>query len=110
MSLKRIWIFILPLFFIFPTLKMVQAAPTEKHSLGYTQIKNIQKIIGDKTPSFLSKPIIATLDKTEGFRTSMAKKTEGKALSVVFKYWVIFYGILAFLVGLILRSLWRLIF
>ncbi len=82
----------------------------EKHSLGYEQIKNIQRVIGEKTPSFIAKPIIAAVEAVETFRTNMADKIDNKIVSTIFDNKFVFYGIFIVIVVLILRSLWRLIF
>jgi hypothetical protein len=62
------------------------------------EIQNIQKIIGDHTPSFISKPIIAVANYLEYFRLHY------------FNNPFIFYAILVFIVVLIVRFFWRLIF
>lgn|ERR1035437_5480367 len=63
-----------------------------------SEIQTIQKIIGDKTPSFISQPIIAVINFLEEFR-----KTN-------FNNPFIFYSILIILLILIIRFIWRLIF
>jgi hypothetical protein len=67
-------------------------------SINIESAKNIRKIIGENTPEFLSKPIIATIDALEVFRLNN------------FNNPFIFYGILSFIFVLVIRFIWRLIF
>ena len=60
--------------------------------------QNIQKIIGENTPEFISKIIISTVDKLEDFRVN------------TFNSKFIFYPVLIILLFFILRYIWNRIF
>ena len=60
--------------------------------------QNIQKIIGENTPEFISKIIISTVDKLEDFRVN------------TFNSEFIFYPVLIILLFFILRYIWNRIF
>ena len=75
-----------------------------------SEIDNIKKIIGEKTPEFISKPIIAATQAIEKFRKDQADKSEDKVYHFVFANPYVFYVIFSFLVLVILRTLWRMIF
>jgi len=106
------------LFFLFllPIYRVALAGETktneagETRSLGYAQIKNIQKIIGEKTPEFISKPIIKFVEVIESFRSKTAGKTENKIITTVFNSKIIFYSFFAIVFFYLFRIIWRLIF
>ena len=77
---------------------------------GTSEIGNIRKIIGEKTPDFISKPVIAIVEALEEFRTNNAEKSEGKIYHFVFANVFIFYGIFIIILFLLLRIIWRIIF
>mgnify|MGYP001592314995 FL=1 len=70
----------------------------ESKSTSYTQIQNIKKLIGDNTPNFVAKPIIASVNYLEEFRKGS------------FNNPFIFYSVFIFLFVLVFRFFWRLIF
>ena len=77
---------------------------------GTSEIGNIRKIIGEKTPEFLAKPVIAAVQAIEKFRKDMAVKTEGEVYHFVFDNAYVFYVIFTVIVLMLLRTIWRIIF
>ncbi|HEY4494386.1 MAG TPA: hypothetical protein VJB95_03090 [Candidatus Paceibacterota bacterium] len=75
-----------------------------------SEIQNIKKIIGKKTPDFIAKPVIAVVTALENFRLAQAEKSEGKVYHFVFANVFIFYGIFIIILFLLLRIIWRIIF
>jgi hypothetical protein len=74
------------------------AKSTDVSTTSTAEIQNIQKIIGEKTPSWISGPIINTINFLEEFR-----KTK-------FNTPLIFYAVLIIILILVLRFIFRLIF
>ena len=102
---KKIGIVFLLIFFLFLGYQIANAevipeenSSAETNNAGYEQIKNIKKIIGEKTPDFLSKPIIAVVNALEEFRKNS------------FNSQLVFYSVFFFFLLLIARFIWRLIF
>lgn len=89
-------------FFLLPTYQAQSATETtnssEGKTTGYTQIQNIKELIGNNTPNFIAKPIIASVNYLEEFRKGS------------FNNPFIFYGVFIFLFVLVFRFFWRLIF
>lgn len=75
-----------------------------------SEISNIKKIIGEKTPGFISKPVVAAVQAIEGFRIKQAEKSDGKVYHFVFANVFVFYGIFVIILFLALRIIWRIIF
>ena len=102
---KKIGIVFLLIFFLFLGYQIANAevipeenSSAETNAVGYEQIKNIKKIIGEKTPDFLAKPIIAVVNALEEFRKNS------------FNSQLVFYSVFFFFFFLIARFIWRLIF
>jgi hypothetical protein len=51
--------------------------------ISTSEENNIRKVIGEKTPSFLAKPIIATLDAIENFRIRGGISAEERKAEVI---------------------------
>ncbi|MEK7569695.1 MAG: hypothetical protein AAB500_02310 [Patescibacteria group bacterium] len=75
-----------------------------------SEIRNIQTIVGEKTPDFIKKPIIASITWLENFRLTGAERSEGQFYHFVFANVYVFYGIFIVIVLLVLRTIWRIIF
>ncbi len=60
--------------------------------------QNIQKVVGENTPKFISQIIIGAVDRLEAFRIN------------TFNNGFIFYSILLIILFYILRYIWKLIF
>ena len=75
-----------------------------------SDIDNIKKIIGEKTPDVIAKPVIATVQAIEKFRIDMAEKSEGKFYNFIFSNPYVFYVIFFIIFVFVLRTIWRIIF
>jgi len=75
-----------------------------------SEISNIKKLIGEKTPDFIAKPVIAVVTALENFRIKQAEKSDGKVYHFVFANVFVFYGIFIIILFLLLRIIWRIIF
>jgi hypothetical protein len=98
------------LFMIFMLSFLVAPALSLAQERRSSEIDNIQKLIGEKTPDFIAKPVIAIAEALEKFRTNNAEKSEGKMYHFVFANVFIFYGIFVVILFLLLRTIWRIIF
>ena len=96
------------LIFILAFLAVPAISPAQER--GTSEIGNIRKIIGEKTPDFIAKPVIAVVTALENFRLAQAEKSEGKVYHFVFANVFIFYGIFIIILFLLLRIIWRIIF
>src|SRR3990167_195296 len=96
------------LIFILAFLAVPAIVPAQER--GTSEIGNIRKIIGEKTPEFITKPIVAVVEAIEGFRIKQAEKSDGKVYHFVFANVFVFYGILIIILFLLLRTIWRIIF
>lgn|GEM_PF-5491833 len=77
---------------------------------GDSEIDNIKRIIGEKTPEFIKKPIIAAVLWLEKFRKDMDAKSEGKFYNFAFASPYVFYVIVFIIFMFVLRIIWRIIF
>jgi len=75
-----------------------------------SDIDNIKKIIGEKTPDVIAKPVIAAVQAIEKFRIDMAEKSEGKFYNFIFSNPYVFYVIFFIIFIFVLRTIWRIIF
>ena len=88
----------------------ISFAQIENTNSGRGEIQTIKKIIGEKTPEFLAKPVVAAVQAIEKFRKDMAVKTEGEVYHFVFDNAYVFYVIFTVIVLMLLRTIWRIIF
>lgn len=116
--LKKITILLMLMFALLPFYNIANAVDTAgdpnpdvpTNYIDNQEIENIKKIIGENTPEFLSKPVIACVEFFENIRKDMNSKTENQIVHPIFNKPIIFYAILFVIFILILRSTWRLIF
>lgn len=93
------------------TMPAISFAQTQNtNNTGGGEIQNIKKIIGEKTPDFIAKPVIAAVQAIEEFRKDQAEKSEGKFYNFVFAGPYVFYVIFTVVALMLLRAIWRIIF
>lgn len=65
---KKIVIAFLFLFFLIPIYDMSVASAAEATASSSSSIRDLGKMVVDKTPNFIAKPIVYVIDKLEKFR------------------------------------------
>ena len=110
MRIKRpVFYFISSFFFVsllFPAGAYAQSESAQKPA----DISNIQRMIMEKTPKFISAPLGKAIDFTEAFRLRQVEKYDNPAVFFIFNNRIIFYFLLIFLVFLIIRMIIHFVF
>jgi hypothetical protein len=118
MSLKTGWVIVILLISFFPIFRFANAVdragdPNPDVPTSYVRgsdITTIKKIIGEKTPNFITQPVVTIAQSVEGFRQDMIRKSEGKFYQFIFSRSLIYYIIFTVIFFFLLRTIWRIIF
>ena len=103
---KKLFLFIFALLVIILPLSVKGQEPVEKKGDIYT----FQKLIIEKTPAFISEPLISSINAIEGWRLTKAIETHNEFFLFILKHKLIFYSLVILFIFFIFRSIISLIF